>query len=276
MPAPHRAFTLVELLVVIAIIMILAGLGMSGLGVVRESARSSACCSNQRQIVLGMLAFRQDHDGEWPGTPTIRRRLYTYIERFEDGRPRCLAQSPVIYGDCNAWVPMASLEVLAAWSNGDLTRRQFTCPTSRTGPRVEANPRMIEEFEVGCEPQEFPLWQDLCDSAYCYDDRVGGGRSAVRVVLGDRPIDPSCTAHGQRTNVAFADGHTSTLRRSGNNGCGGRFREWKDTYEWITMEVVNELAGDDNIYDPIGDGIYADANDQPARSIRLSTRSWLR
>jgi prepilin-type N-terminal cleavage/methylation domain-containing protein len=269
-------FTLVELLVVISIIMILAGLGMSGASLARESARSTACQSNQRRMVLAMLAFRDDHEGWWPDAPNLRPGPYHFIKRFDDGRPEAESVSPIMMGDCNAWCPIVALECLASWSDGELGRRTFTCPSSGTGPREEANPLLIEAFRHGVSPAPVPHWWDIADSAYCYDNGLTGDMSSRRAITADRPITPDLTAHGLRTNVTYADGRTGTLRRSGTSGFGGRFREWKDTFEWITFEAINEFASDDNIYDPIGDGLYAETpGAQPSWTVS-STRAWVR
>ena len=58
-----RAFTLIELLVVISIIAILAAMLMPAIVMVRESARSSVCMSNQRQCVMAATQWGVDHEG---------------------------------------------------------------------------------------------------------------------------------------------------------------------------------------------------------------------
>ncbi len=62
-----KAFTLIELLTVIAIIAILAAILIPVVGEVRESARSSQCKSNLRQIGMAVHAFVNDNDGHMPG-----------------------------------------------------------------------------------------------------------------------------------------------------------------------------------------------------------------
>ena len=65
---PQRAaFTLIELLIVVSIIAILAGMLFPVMGMVRESSRKTTCGSNQRQVVLEILAFVQTNQA-WPGT----------------------------------------------------------------------------------------------------------------------------------------------------------------------------------------------------------------
>ena len=61
-----RAFTLIELLVVIAIIALLIGILLPSLGAARESARTTVCRSNTRQVAIAMTTFALDNDGRLP------------------------------------------------------------------------------------------------------------------------------------------------------------------------------------------------------------------
>lgn len=57
------AFTLIELLVVVAIIAMLAGLAVTAVPRAMNSARSTKCVSNLRQIVMASMSYSGDNNG---------------------------------------------------------------------------------------------------------------------------------------------------------------------------------------------------------------------
>ncbi len=59
-------FTLIELLVVIAIISILAAILFPVFATAREKGRQAACTSNEKQLGLALIMYRQDYDECYP------------------------------------------------------------------------------------------------------------------------------------------------------------------------------------------------------------------
>jgi prepilin-type N-terminal cleavage/methylation domain-containing protein/prepilin-type processing-associated H-X9-DG protein len=104
----HKAFTLIELLVVISIIALLIGLLLPALAAARDTARSSACLSNLRQVGIALTMYADLYKAVYPTAYTDTNNKGA--EQFND--PKWFHSR--IYGDI-----IQSYEILECPSDED-------------------------------------------------------------------------------------------------------------------------------------------------------------
>ncbi len=86
-----RAFTLIELLLVIAIIALLISILLPALAAARQSAKRTACLSNERQLGIAMGGYQTDNRTFFPGHHTAAESYIVWPPRlrpYVGGEPR--------------------------------------------------------------------------------------------------------------------------------------------------------------------------------------------
>ncbi len=123
-----RGFTLIELLVVIAIIAILAAMLLPALKQARETAKTSLCTSNLREIGRGLISYTADFEGYLPlasnNTPTTI--YWCDFLAANDYVPAKTYNAKRLGGSATATI----LEN----SNGNMNKTVFTCPNTLSIP----------------------------------------------------------------------------------------------------------------------------------------------
>lgn len=167
---PHSAsqtsaFTLVELLTVIVIIAILAGLLMPVLAKITESANSTKCMANLRQIGTAMNGYANDHDDRLPGPLSLVQ--YPGFGTDEEAEKGSLARLLARYLD------VAERKDAAEKSSVPDRANVFTCPSYEKAVPKKDGPCYVLNAEKMTGYGQTP-WGDAA---------VGGEEALKRNVL---------------------------------------------------------------------------------------------
>lgn len=219
-------FTLIELLTVIAIIGILAAIIVPVVGKVRESAKSSACRSNLRQVGLATNMYVADKDRYPYSTASNgvnwRQALRPYLDAGE----------ATASNENNSAVVVCPSRDIVPENSADLYRASYSAHPRllvNPGDSFAGNPGAARGTSVS-RPTEIILFGDATQQSH------GGSHSQFWSVTemksdgnageGDNPIavsdstdrDPQTGGyiryrHGDAMNAVFVDGHVASFKK---------------------------------------------------------------
>ena len=202
--AKRFTFTLIELLVVIAIIAILAAMLMPALQKARESARSTTCMNNLKQIGQFLKFYENDFRDFFP-TPT--KSSYSAWRLLIEGKyivhlnvwdcPSDATRTPgVDYYDGYAWTRMGSKRVNRSY-----------CFLGKLGHFRNNTDGFYHPFR----PSKDKLHGNATKVPVCYDtdDAPNGGQNYN---YGYAEWEMSTKHHNLRANMLIQDGHVEQSR----------------------------------------------------------------
>ncbi len=218
-----KRFTLIELLVVFAIILILAAILPSMLVLQREKACTLSCCSQLKQIGLGMSMYLDDNSGHfnyfkcngssdgalnaysWEGIANLNAPTHAELQR-----------------DKHYW------GILYYAYIGD--KKTFACPSAvkpDTRSQVDASVSRLASYGLygGIEGQELEQYTHPSTTIFCHDafeqrmDTLShtDGEADTLACIKQHTSESEIIEywrHRSMSNICWKDGHVSQLRRA--------------------------------------------------------------
>jgi prepilin-type processing-associated H-X9-DG protein len=176
--------------------------------------------------------------------------MLTYMNDSDQAYPLCIYKdlTPATATD-GPKITFSTFEFLASWSDGELTKKLFQCP-SNAGCKPDADAVDITGYTGA------PAWTNATLCAFAYDWAAPGSAKANRVLLADRPKSQEETIHRRSMNAVFADGHVGSLNKISGGGdtyCSEDISK-KVGYQIENTDAKGKNGEVDNIYDNTSDG----------------------
>lgn len=210
---PQRArFTLIELLVVVAIIGILASMLLPALTKARDSARGTKCMGNLKQISMAGQMYRDEYEGYLPPAyMEIDSQWHSWTSYLFLGQYMGIQHHNRVPGGSVFFCPAA--RGLAVDSNADGFKIAGYGQNAHLGQEYSN----LERLSRAAYPTALLTHVDCMSERWSFSGgNYFGWYDTVAFVDKNNWTAEGAKwnyskRHNQRTNLAFADGHATTL-----------------------------------------------------------------
>jgi len=227
----RNAFSLVELLVVVAILGMLVGLLVPAVQASRETARTTNCASNFRQVGLAMTRYCDTYHGRWPETThTVepdpitgkytRAWIYTIAPYTEDVDNIRICASDLA-GELRLQGKGTSYTM-----NGYLSKESRPAFDNRR--KVKAMSKTVVAFELSENKDQGAVRTQDPANIDVFNDHVHSFSWFITTNINKNLVFTAVSAeialerHSGTTHFFYADGHVERITV-------GQVREWTDS-----------------------------------------------
>ena len=191
-----KGFTLIELLVVIAIIAILAAILFPVFAKAREKARQSSCASNEKQIGIAVMQYKQDYEETMP---------MSYAAG--DGNGTRLTCGTPMYFFIDELMPYCKNEQIFKCPSHE----GMNCNSAMRYPATQHDIPRSYNFSTaagGAKDSDMPV----PSATYILAD--SGGQACIPICCTDIAGPLIAARHSGMFNGLFADGHVKASNKS--------------------------------------------------------------